>query len=56
MASLQIELERSQSGCDIEGMQQLQHELKEKCADRQKMRQIFDTVKILFNNEQVKIN
>lgn len=60
MATQQIELQRTQSAYDNEGLQQLQNELdqdhqhlqrmtsEEERADRQKMRRIFNSVRILF--------
>lgn len=61
MATQQIELQRTQSGYDNEGLQQLQQELDEEHRhlqrmtsteereDRQKMRRIFDSVGYLFS-------
>lgn len=58
MATQQIELQRTQSAYDNEGLQQLQHELDEEHRhlqrmtsteereDRQKMRRIFNSVRI----------
>lgn len=66
MATQQIELQRTQSGYDNEGLQQLQHELdqeqqhlqrmtsEEERADRQKMRRIFNSVRILCNKSLFK--
>lgn len=57
----QIELQRSQSGYDNEGLQQLQRELNEEHQnlqrmtsaetreDRQKMREIFESVRIVVD-------
>lgn len=60
MATQQIELQRTENGYDNEGLQQLQHELDaehrhlqrmtstEEREDRQKMRRIFNSVRILI--------
>lgn len=67
MATQQIELQRTQSGYDNEGLQQLQQELdeehrhlqrmtsEEERADRLKMRRIFNSVSILISTNLCKL-
>lgn len=60
MAQQEVQLQRLQSGYDNEGLQQLQRELNqeqinlqrmtsaEERADRQRMREVFDSVRMNF--------